>query len=71
MRANSPKQRFPAQCYPMAGVALQLLVMKEVLSSDSTRGSRSDFLFSRPGRTTFVLLLYLGHMGSLTGVIAY
>ena len=46
MRANSPKQRCPALWYPMAGVALQLLVMEEVLSSDPSRASRSDFPFS-------------------------
>ena len=28
----------------------------------------SDFSFSRPGRATFVLLLYLGHIGNLTGM---
>ena len=33
----------------MAGVALQLLVMEEVPSSDPTRGSRSDFILSNPG----------------------
>ena len=54
---------------PMAEVALRLLVMEEVLFPDPTRRIRYDFLFSRPGRTTFVLLLYLGHMGNLTGVI--
>ena len=53
---------------PMAGVVLQLLVMEEVLSSDPTRESRYDLPFSRPGRTAVVLLLYLGHMGNLTGV---
>ena len=54
----------------MAGVVLQLyLVMEKVLSSDPTRGSRHDFSFSRSERTTFVLLLYLGHMENLTGVI--
>ena len=47
----------PAVWHPMAGVALQLLVMEDVLSSDPTRGSCFDFPFSRPGRTTFVLLL--------------
>ena len=30
----------------------QLLVMGDGLSSDPTRGSRSDFPFSRPGKTT-------------------
>ena len=48
MRANSPKQRYPALEYAMAGVALQLLVMEEILFSDPTRGSRSDFPLSRP-----------------------
>ena len=41
----------------MAGVALQLLVMEDVIFSDPTRGSRYDFPFSRPGTTTFVLLI--------------
>ena len=45
----------------MAGVALELLVMGDSLSSDPTRGSRSDFPFSRPGRTTLYLIrLVLG-----------
>ena len=34
----------------------------------TARGSCHDFLFSRLGRTTFVLLLYLDHLGNLTGV---
>ena len=55
MRANSPKQHCLALWYPMAGVALQLSVMEEFLSSHPPRGSRADFPFSRPGRTTFVL----------------
>ena len=48
---------------------LQLLVMEDVLSSDPTRESRSDFPFSRQGRTIFVLLLYLGHMGNSTVMV--
>ena len=40
---------------------LQLLVMEDGLSSDPTRGSRSDFPFSRPGRTT--LCLSFGEIG--------
>ena len=48
---------------------LQLLVMEEVLSSDPTRGSRYDVPCSRPERTTFVLLLCLGHIEYLTGVV--
>ena len=35
------------------------------------RGSRYDFPFSRPGRTAFALLLYLGHMGNVTDVVPY
>ena len=34
---------------------LQLLVMGDGLSSDPRRGSRSDFPFSMPGRTTLGL----------------
>ena len=63
MRSNNPKQRCPALWYPMAGVALQLLVMEDVISSDPKRGSCYDFLFIRLGRTTFVSWLCLGHMG--------
>ena len=55
--------------YLKAGVVLELLVMEEILSFDPTRGSCYDFPFNSPGRTTFVLLLYLGHMGNLTGVV--
>ena len=43
--------------------------MEEVLSSDPTRGNRHDFPLRRPGKTAFVLLLYLGHIMDLTGVI--
>ena len=57
MRANSPKQRCPALWHAMAGAALQLLVMEEVISSDPTRGSRYNFPFSRPGSMTFVFII--------------
>ena len=69
MWAYSPKQSCSALWYPWLEWLLQLLVMEEGLSSDPTRGSRCDFPVSRPGRTTFVLLLYLGHMGNVTGEV--
>ena len=56
MRADSAKKRCPVLWYPKTYVALQLLVMEEVLSLDPTRESRHDFPCGRPGRTTFVLI---------------
>ena len=71
MRTSNPKQSCPALWYPLAVVVLQLLVIEDVTFFVSTRGSRYDFPFSWRGRTTFVLLLCLGHMGNLTVVVHY
>ena len=48
VKTNTSKQRYPALRYPIAGVVLQLLVMKDVLSSDPTRGIYDDNPFSWP-----------------------
>ena len=58
MRANSPKQHCPALRLPWLELLLQLFVMVDGLSSNSIRRSRSDFPFSRPGRTALCVLMY-------------
>ena len=52
MRDNSPKQRCPDLRYPTAGIASQLLVIKDVLSSNLARGFSDDFPFRKPERTS-------------------
>ena len=46
--ANNSKHLCPALRYPIPGVVLQVLVTKDVLSSDPALGSRDDFPSSRP-----------------------
>ena len=71
MSANSPQQRCPTVGYPIAGVALQLLVIEHVLSFDTARGSCDELMTShsigQEGRSLF-FCLYFGHRGNLTGM---